>query len=46
MKPTIALTHFTPTLDVLENLERMKTLLSKAKVNDIVVMPRGFFIRL
>ncbi|WP_240688161.1 carbon-nitrogen hydrolase family protein [Pseudalkalibacillus hwajinpoensis] len=38
---TIALTHFSPTLNVFENLVRMKRLISKAKENDIIVMPEG-----
>lgn len=41
LKITIALTHFFPTLEVSENLERMITLISKAEVNDIIVMPEG-----
>ncbi|WP_270182346.1 carbon-nitrogen hydrolase family protein [Alkalihalobacillus sp. CinArs1] len=41
MRVTIALTHFSPTLNVSENLGRMIALISNAKENDIVVMPEG-----
>ncbi|MDQ0300315.1 putative amidohydrolase [Salibacterium salarium] len=41
MEISLAISHFTPTFNVKENLQKMLGLLAKADKNEIVVMPEG-----